>query len=212
MKINEVISLAIPDLKVIRFGRYNDHRGYFTETFRNSDFQNAPGMEFMKGVKFLQCNDAFSKAGTFRGFHFQWNPFMGKLVRVMRGRILDLGIDIRKGSPDFGKVVAYELEADPEYDFNEWIWLPPGFAHAILAVEESQVEYFCSGEYSPGCEASISPLAKDIDWSKCDPKLKKIFDSIVPNTKLMTDKDKNGFSLASWSKENNSDNFVFGNL
>ena len=206
MKIIEVKTLAIPDIKVIRFGRYNDDRGYFTEVFRDSDFQK---LDFMKGVKFLQCNDAYSKTGTFRGLHFQWNPYMGKLVRVVKGRMLDLALDIRKGSPTFGKVIAYELISKPDDDKNEWIWLPPGFAHGILALEESQVEYFCSGEYSPGCEASISPMAADIDWSICDTKLKKVFDSIVPKTKLITDKDKNGFTLTAWLKEKNSDQFIY---
>ena len=209
MKIIEIKTLAIPEIKVIRFGRYNDNRGYFTEIFRKSDFKT---LDFMKGIEFLQCNDAYSKPGTFRGIHFQWNPYMGKLVRAVAGRIIDLALDIRKGSPNFGKVIAYELAARPEDDHNEWIWLPPGFAHGILAFEESQVEYFCSGEYSPGCEASISPLAKDIDWSMCDAKLKKIFDLIVPKTKLMTDKDKNGFTLAAWSKEKNSDKFIYGKI
>jgi dTDP-4-dehydrorhamnose 3,5-epimerase len=204
MKIIEVKTLAIPEIKIIRFGRFDDHRGYFTETFRESDFQK---LDFMKGVRFVQCNDAYSKTGTFRGFHFQWNPYMGKLVRVVRGRIIDLALDIRKGSPTFGKVIAYELISNPEDDQNEWIWLPPGFAHGILALEESHVEYFCSGEYSPVCEASISPLAADIDWSICDIKLKKAFDSIIPKTRLMTDKDKNGFTIAAWSKDENSDQF-----
>ena len=206
MKILDVKTLAIPDIKVIRFGRFNDHRGYFTEIFRKSDFQK---LDFMKGVEFLQCNDAFSKAGTFRGLHFQWNPFMGKLVRVETGKIIDFVLDIRKGSPDMGKIIAYELTGKPEADNNEWIWLPPGFAHGILATDESQVEYFCSGEYSPGCEAAISPLAKDIDWSKCDKGSKKQFDSIVPRTKFITDKDKNGFTLAAWMKDKNSDQFIF---
>ncbi len=207
MKILEVKTLAIPDIKVIRFGRFNDHRGYFTETFRKSDFQK---LDFMKGVEFVQCNDAFSKAGTFRGLHFQWNPYMGKLVRVEKGRIIDFALDIRKGSPDtWAKIIAYELTGKPEADHNEWIWLPPGFAHGILAVEESFVEYFCSGEYSQGCEAAISPLAKDIDWSKCDTGLKKQFDSIVPRTKFITDKDKNGFTLAAWLTEKNSGQFVY---
>jgi hypothetical protein len=71
------------------------------------------------------------------------------------------------------------------------------------------IEYFCSGEYSPGCEASISPMAADINWSICDTNLKKIFDSIVPKTKLITDKDKNGFTLAAWLKEKNSDQFIY---
>jgi len=206
MKILEVKTLAIPDIRVIRFGRFNDSRGYFTETFRNSDLQ---GLDFMKGVRFLQCNEGYSRAGTFRGFHFQWNPYMGKLVRVISGYLIDLALDIRKSSPTLGKIIAYDMTVSPENDYNEWIWLPPGFAHGVLLPENSLIEYFCSGEYSPGCEASISPMAADINWSICDTNLKKIFDSIVPKTKLITDKDKNGFTLAAWLKEKNSDQFIY---
>jgi dTDP-4-dehydrorhamnose 3,5-epimerase len=206
MKILEVKTLAIPDIKVIRFGRFNDNRGYFTEVFRESDFQ---GLDFMKGVRFLQCNEGYSRAGTFRGFHFQWNPYMGKLVRVISGRLIDMALDIRKDSPTLGKAIAYDMAASSNDDFNEWIWLPPGFAHGVLLPEESIIEYFCSGEYSPGCEASISPMSGDIDWSICDTKLKKVFDSVVPKTKLITEKDKNGFALASWLKEKNSDQFIY---
>jgi len=209
MKILEVKTLAIPDIRVIRFGRYCDSRGYFTETFRNSDFQN---LDFMKGVRFLQCNEGYSKPGTFRGFHFQWNPYMGKLVRVISGHLIDMALDIRKDSMTFGKTIAYDMAASSNDDFNEWIWIPPGFGHGVLLPEESLIEYFCSGEYSLGCEASISPMAADIDWSICDTKLKKVFDSIVPKTKLITDKDKNGFTLAAWLKEKNSDKFTYGKI
>ena len=212
MKILEVKALQIEQVKVIRFARFCDHRGYFTETFRKDDFKAHPQMVFMRDVELLQCNQSYSKKGALRGLHFQWNPYMGKLVRVAAGRIIDLALDIRKGSPTFGGVIAYELTARPEDDHNEWIWLPPGFAHGILAFEESQVEYFCSGEYSPGCEASISPMAADIDWSICDTKLKKVFDSIVPKTKLITEKDKNGLTLAVWLKEKNSDQFIYGKI
>lgn len=212
MKIIEVKSLAIPEIKVIKFGRFSDHRGYLAEIFKNSDFQNAPEMVFVKGIKFLQCNEGYSKAGTFRGFHFQWNPYMGKLVRVISGHLIDLALDIRKGSPTYAKVIAHDMAADPDRGYSEWIWLPPGFAHGALLTEESCMEYFCSSEYSPGCEASISPMAKDIDWSLCDTKLKKIFDSIVPKTKLITEKDKNGFTITAWSKEKNSDQFIYGKI
>jgi dTDP-4-dehydrorhamnose 3,5-epimerase len=210
MKITDVKSLAIADVKVIKFGRFNDDRGYFTEVFRNSDFQHHPGMSVMNGIKFLQINEAYSKAETVRGLHFQWNPYMGKLVRAIKGKIIDVGLDIRKGSPNFGKIVGYELSADQSSGDNEWIWIPPGFAHGVVVIEESLVEYLCSGEYSPGCEASISPLAKDIDWSLCDNKLKKTYDSIVSTTKLMTEKDKNGHTLASWKASKDSDNFIYG--
>ena len=207
MKILEVKALVIPDIKVIKFGRFNDERGYFTETFRNSDFQK---LDFMKDVRFLQCNEGYSRAGTVRGFHFQWNPYMGKLVRVLYGRMVDLVLDIRKGSPNFGRIIAYDMPSKPEDDHNDWIWVPPGFAHGVIVMEESLVEYFCSGEYSPGCEASISPVAPDIDWSLCDQKLKKTYDSIVPKTKLITDKDKNGYSIKAWKESKDSDNFIYG--
>ena len=96
MKIIEVKCLAIPDVKVIRFGRFRDHRGYFTEPFRKSDFAHHPEMGFMKGVEFFQANESFSNAGVIRGLHFQWNPYMGKLVRTIAGRMVDLVLDIRK--------------------------------------------------------------------------------------------------------------------
>ena len=209
MKLIEVKSLAIPDVKVIRFGRFADHRGYFTESFRKSDFWEHPEMGFMEGVEFVQANESFSKKGTFRGMHFQWNPYMGKLVRPLTGRMIDFVLDIRKGSPTFGKAIGYDLPVDPSADFAEWIWVPVGFAHGVLLTEDSLIEYMCSGHYSPGCEGGIAPLAQDIDWSLCNPGLKGEFDAVVPATKLMTDKDRDGFTLASWSADERSANFVY---
>jgi 4-amino-4-deoxy-L-arabinose transferase-like glycosyltransferase len=89
------------------------------------------------------------------------------------------------------------------------IWVPQGFAHGILIIEESLVEYFCTGEYSQGCEAGISPFADDIDWSLCDSELKKQFDKIVPGSAFISDKDRNGFTLNEWLKDPRSDNFIF---
>ena len=209
MKILDVKSLAIPDIKVVRFGRFADHRGFFGEHFRKSDFNTQPQMDFARGIEFLQCNESYSKRGTIRGLHFQWNPYMGKLVRTLSGRMTDMVLDIRKGSPTFGKIIAYDMPAGTSLDFGEWIWVPPGFAHGNYFCEDSHIEYFCSGEYNPGCEAGISPLATDIDWSICDPKLKKEFDSVAYADPLMTDKDRNGYSLASWTSNPNSDRFLF---
>jgi dTDP-4-dehydrorhamnose 3,5-epimerase len=206
MKILEVKSLAIPEVKVIRYKRFCDHRGFFSEHFRKNDFL---GLEFMKGIEFYQCNESYSKPGTIRGLHFQWNPYMGKLVRTLAGHMADLVLDIRKGSPLFGKIIGYDMPADVHADFGEWIWIPPGFAHGNLYTKESQIEYFCSGEYSPNCEAGISPLASDIDWSLFDPELRAQFNEIVAANPLMTDKDKNGYSLESWSRNSNSELFLF---
>jgi len=207
MKIIEVKTLAFPEIKIIRFGRFPDNRGYFTEPFRRSDFDNNPQMDFLRGVQFTQVNESFSHKNVIRGMHFQWNPYMGKLVRVIYGHMIDMAIDIRKGSPNFGKIIAYDMETWQNKSESEWIWIPPGFAHGVLFFEDSMIEYFCSGEYSPGCEVGISPLAKDIDWSMCDPKLKNIFDEVAPRF-ILSDKDKNGLTIEMWERNERSNNFV----
>jgi dTDP-4-dehydrorhamnose 3,5-epimerase len=210
MKIISRKDFVIPDIKIFRFARFCDQRGYFTETFRRSDFFGHPEIGFMKGLDFLQVNESFSRPLTIRGLHFQWNPFMGKLVRTLRGRMVDLMLDIRKDSPTFGMASMYDMPDSQDRDYSEWIWIPPGFAHGNFFTEDSQIEYFCTGEYSQGCEAGISPLAKDIDWSLADSTLKKEFNSIAAKTTLMTDKDRNGFSLEAWAKDTRSDNFIYG--
>ena len=212
MKMKETERLRIADVKVVRFARFCDPRGYFTEHFRKSDFANHPEIGFLKGVEFVQCNESFSRPGTIRGLHFQWNPYMGKLVRTLSGRMVDMVLDIRKGSPTFGKIICYDMPARPEADYAEWIWVPPGFAHGNFFTAETQIEYFCSGEYSQGCEAGISPLAKDIDWSLCEPKLAAEFQKIAASTQLITDKDRNGFSMQAWEADKRSDNFIYGQL
>jgi dTDP-4-dehydrorhamnose 3,5-epimerase len=209
MKILDVRSLEISDIKVIRFARFTDGRGFFAEHFRKSDFITHPQLGFLKGVEFFQCNESYSKPGTIRGLHFQWNPCMGKLVRTLSGRMIDLVLDIRKGSPSFSKVIGYDMPASRNADFGEWIWVPPGFAHGNFFMQESHIEYFCSGEYNPKCEAGISPLAGDIDWSRCAPELKRDFDAIASAGPLMSEKDRNGYSLSSWTSTSNSDQFVF---
>src|ERR687885_2210866 len=185
MKILAVNQLEIPEIRVIRFARFRDQRGYFTEHFRNSDFQTNPLTPFMKGVEFVQTNESFSKAGTVRGLHFQWNPYMGKLVRTLYGHMIDLILDIRRGSPTFGKIIAYDMRSNGTEDFDEWIWVPPGFAHGNALLEDTLIEYFCSGEYSPGHEAGIYPLAEDIDWSLSDNNLKQAFDKVALSTWLI---------------------------
>ena len=209
MKILAVRQLDIPEIKVIRFARVCDQRGYFTEHFRQSDFQTNSLASFMNEVEFVQTNESFSKAGTVRGLHFQWNPYMGKLVRTLYGHMVDLILDIRRGSPTFGKIIAYDMPSNRGNNFNEWIWVPPGFAHGNMFLEDTLIEYFCSGEYSPGYEAGISPLAEDIDWSLCDPNLREIFYKVSSSTRLITEKDRNGLSVSAWEKDERSDNFIY---
>lgn len=212
MKITEVKALKIEDVKVVRFARFCDHRGYFTEHYKISDFANHSEMEFMRGVGFVQCNESYSREGTVRGLHFQWNPYMGKLVRTLSGRMVDMAMDIRKGSPTFGKIICYDMPARREADYAEWIWVPSGFAHGFFFPEDSLVEYFCSGEYNADCEAGMSPLAADIDWSLCDLQLAEEFKEIADTTELISDKDRDGLTVEAWQADERSDNFIFGQL
>lgn len=211
MKIHSVNSLAIQDIKIIRFGRFSDIRGYFTEPYRRSDFENHSDMSFMKGVSFVQQNESFSKKNVLRGLHFQWNPYMGKLVRTIHGHMIDIICDIRKGSPTYGKVVMHDMPICAAEEFGEWIWIPPGFAHGNLFLQESTIEYLCSGEYSQGCEAGISPLAADLDWSICDRLLLGHLSSLSDQL-IISDKDRLGLSLDSWSQDTRSANFIYGQL
>jgi dTDP-4-dehydrorhamnose 3,5-epimerase len=212
VKILEITQLKIPEIKVVKYGRFADHRGYFTEHYRKSDFFNNKELPIKQNEGFVQANESFSYKNTFRGLHFQWNPYMGKLVRPVTGHLIDFALDIRKNSTTFGKIIAYEMKFKKEDSFGEWIWIPPGFAHGILLLEDSLVEYLCTGEYSQGCEAGISPLSKDIDWSLCNSELKSVFDGIITATEFISDKDKNGLTLADWLENRNSDYFIYGEL
>jgi dTDP-4-dehydrorhamnose 3,5-epimerase len=201
---------ALSDVKVIRFTRFSDDRGYFTETFRRDDFLNHPETAFFRGLDFLQVNESFSRPGVMRGLHFQWNPYLGKLIRTTAGRMVDLAMDIRRGSPTFGKIIACDMPSPPELPYGEWIWVPPGFAHGNFFSEPTRIEYFCTGAYNPACEAGISPLAADIDWSLCDPALKSEFDRVVAAGAILSDKDRRGFTLAQWSSDPRSEQFIYG--
>jgi dTDP-4-dehydrorhamnose 3,5-epimerase len=211
VKVVSVEQLAIPGVRTVRFARFTDHRGYFTEHFRETDF-DGPLVPFLNGVRFVQANESFSRAGVMRGLHFQWNPYMGKLIRTLHGRMIDLFLDIRKGSPAWGMVAAHHMPATPEDPEGEWIWVPPGFAHGNVFTEETTIEYFCSGEYSPGCEAGISPLAEDLDWSLCDAGLRQEIDGIVSANLLISDKDRDGLSLAAWDADPRSNTFLYDQL
>ena len=206
MKILEVSRLAFPEVAVIRFARFKDHRGYFTEHYRASDFE---GLDALRGIDFRQMNESFSRAGTIRGLHFQWDPYQGKLVRAVTGRLIDLVLDIRKGSPTFGKIIAQDLPAHRDDDQSSWIWVPPGFAHGMLLVEDTLVEYLCSAEYNPNGEAGISPFADDIDWSLCDPGLKAIFDEVAATTELVSPKDREAPCLSTWVQDIRSSHYTY---
>jgi len=210
MKIVSVDSLVISDVKVIRFARFADNRGFFTEPYRKSDVANHHELKRFSKIEFVQLNESFSAKGVCRGLHFQWNPYMGKLVRTVSGHMIDLVLDIRKGSPTLGKIIAHDMPTKAVDMLNEWIWVPPGFAHGNFFVEDSKIEYLCSGEYSPNCEAGISPLAQDFDWSLCDGKLKSLFDNVVRENGILSEKDKNALSMTNWLNDSRSSNFTYG--
>jgi dTDP-4-dehydrorhamnose 3,5-epimerase len=138
----DVVSLDIPDVKIIRPKKFGDHRGFFSETYTKKTFE-AAGLQY----DFVQDNHSLSaEVGTVRGLHFQLPPFaQDKLVRVVRGAILDVAVDIRKGSPTFGRHVSAVISA------AEWnqILVPIGFAHGICTLEpDTEVIYKVTNYYS----------------------------------------------------------------
>jgi dTDP-4-dehydrorhamnose 3,5-epimerase len=139
---------------------FEDDRGSFTETWNMHAFAKVVG----EPVQFRQSNESVSRAGVLRGMHFQVPPRgQGKLVRVTRGRVMDVAVDLRKGSRTFGQHVAVELSA-----MNRWqFWIPVGFAHGFLALEDgSTLQYNCTDTYHPDFEQSLAWDDPDlgIDW------------------------------------------------
>lgn len=209
MKIIETKELKLSGVKVIKYGRFPDHRGYFSETYKRSDFDSLGEGKIFKGISFPQINEAFSKNGTVRGLHFQWKPAMGKLIRTVSGHMIDMVMDIRIGSPTLGKIILHDMPVSSEADFNQLLWIPEGFAHGNFFLEDSLIEYFCTGEYNPKGESGISPLSKDLDWSFSDKNLKKMFDVIVSGNMLISDKDKSAMSVNEWLNSPLSKNFTY---
>ncbi|MGH8265488.1 MAG: dTDP-4-dehydrorhamnose 3,5-epimerase [Steroidobacterales bacterium] len=149
---------AIPDVLLFRPRVVTDERGYFLESWNERVFAEA-GL----GVRFVQDNHSRSARHVLRGLHYQREQAQGKLVRVVSGMIRDVVVDLRGSSPSFGRWLAFELSAD---NFLE-LWVPPGFAHGILALSESvDVLYRCTDFYAPQFERTIRWDDADlaIDW------------------------------------------------
>jgi dTDP-4-dehydrorhamnose 3,5-epimerase len=209
MKILSCTNATIPEIKVIRFERVCDERGYSSEHYQFSDFENNEDMVFLKNFKILQSNENFSRKSTIRGLEFQWAPRVGKLVRVIHGHAVNLILDIRKGSPTFGKMIAHDIKTDYDNDYTEWLWVPPGFALGAYYHEDTIMEQFCTGQYNRESTNCINPLSEDIDWTACDSILRRGFDSLLQENHIMSDYDKNGLSVESWYLDSNSDNFIY---
>lgn len=211
MKIIGVKELALPDIKVIRHARFKDDRGYFTESYQYSAFQEEGTLKnIFTNTGIAQINESYSKASTIRGLHMQWVPPQGKLVRTLWGHMVDIIVDIRPGSPRFGRGIMYDMPAYLESDYGELIWIPFGFAHGNYYPSESKIEYMVTAEWSGSSgEGGISPFAQDIDWSLCDPELYNNFKTMSDSNPLVTDKDKAGFTVSSWKSNPNSKKFSY---
>lgn len=211
MKILNVDTL-LGGVKVIRFGRFADHRGYFTEPFRASQLLSELG-DAGSGLpvsEIVQTNESFSHKGVMRGLHFQWNPYMGKLVRTISGHMIDMFLDIRVQSATYGKIGMYDMPSHDSSPHDEWIWVPPGFAHGNFFIDATLIEYFCTGEYNPDCEAGISPLSPDLDWTDCDEDCKRLFSELLAGDPVISEKDKSAPTFSDWRQDQRSTNFTFG--
>lgn len=156
----EVIKTAIEGVLIIEPRIFGDSRGYFFESFNAKEFAEKTGLQ----VNFVQDNESMSHYGVLRGLHFQKPPFtQSKLVRVVKGRVLDVAVDIRKGSPTFGKHVAVELSEDNHRQF----FIGKGFAHGFSVLSDEVVfQYKCDAYYAPQSEGAIAWNDPDlaINW------------------------------------------------
>jgi len=176
----KVTPQSIPDVLLVEPSRFGDARGFFSEVWKRSALA-AQGLD----VRFVQDNHSLSRGvGVLRGLHFQRAPYaQGKLVRVLRGRIFDIAVDLREGSPTYLQTVAAELSAE------NWqqLWIPRGFAHGFLTLEpETEVFYKVDAEYHREADGGIAwdDPALGIDWP------------LPPGGPILSDKDRAAPRLA----------------
>jgi dTDP-4-dehydrorhamnose 3,5-epimerase len=168
---------------------FEDSRGFFMETFRTDQFR-----ELGLPTEFVQDNHSRSVKDTVRGLHFQWEPAMGKLMRVTIGTAFLVAVDIRKGSPTLGKWVAVAASAEN----RKQVWAPAGFARGFCVISEhAEIQYKCTGLYNNKAESGIlwNDPAIGIDWPVKDP--------------ILSDKDRKAQTLEQWLSSPNSDNFRY---
>lgn len=155
----EVIKTAIPEVIIVEPRVFGDARGYFFESYSQREFD-----EKVRPIKWVQDNESMSSYGVLRGLHFQKGRFsQSKLVRVVRGRVYDVAVDVRKGSPTFGKWVGVELSEKN----HRQLFIPKGFAHGFSVLSETAVfQYKCDAFYAPSEEGAIAWDDPDlgIDW------------------------------------------------
>ena len=161
----EIIQTKIPGVVILEPKIFGDARGFFFESFSQREFDEKVAIpNFGKPIQFVQDNESMSSYGVMRGLHFQTPPFtQSKLVRCVKGKVLDVAVDIRKGSPTYGQHVAVELSEDNHRQF----FVPRGFAHGFTVLSETAIfQYKCDNFYAPQADGGIS--IKDdtlgIDW------------------------------------------------
>lgn len=150
--------LAIPDVVLMTPKVFGDERGFFMETFRQEEFIKRCG-----NYQFVQDNHSSSKKGILRGLHYQHKQPQGKLVRVTKGEVFDVAVDMRQNSPTFGEWVGVLLNETNK----QLLWIPPGFAHGFYVTSEmAEFQYKCTDYYAPGDEYSLlwNDPAVAIEW------------------------------------------------
>lgn len=185
----KIESRFLEDVVVLVSDVFQDSRGFFMETFREDQFK-ALGLP----AQFVQDNHSRSAKGVVRGLHFQWDPPMGKLMRVTLGSAFLVAVDIRKGSPTFGKWVGVEASAENKRQ----VWAPAGFARGFCVLSEfAEIQYKCTGIYNNKAESGIlwNDPAIGITWPLTDVSL--------------SEKDQKAQTLAEWSLRPESANFSF---
>ncbi len=189
MKINLVNEYLNGEVKILQPEIFQDERGFFYEVFKRSELEKL-------GVptEFVQENHSGSVKGVIRGLHFQWNPPMGKLMRVTKGKAFLVAVDIRKGSPTLGKWVGIEASEENRY----LMWAPWYFARGFAVLSDYvEIQYLVTGEYNKECESGI--LWNDpeigINWPIKNP--------------ILSQKDKNAQTLAEWLTKKESDLILF---
>lgn len=160
----EVLTTSISGVYIIEPKVFKDSRGYFFESFSQREFDEKISALLGQEIRFVQDNESMSGYGVMRGLHFQRPPFtQSKLVRCVRGAVLDVAVDLRRGSPTYGQHVAVELTEENHRQF----FIPKGFAHGFAVLSETAVfQYKCDEFYHPEADGGISILDESlgIDW------------------------------------------------
>lgn len=175
----KVIATSIPDLLVLEPRVFSDSRGFFLESWNERSFREATGVT----LPFVQDNHSRSARGVLRGLHYQLQQPQGRLVRVVRGSVFDVAVDLRRSSPSFGRWHGMELSEEN----HRQLWIPPGFGHGFLVTSESaDFLYKATDYYAPRHEHCVlwNDRALAIEWP------------IAGLTPLLSDKDRQGRTLA----------------